>query len=167
MTFIDIIHALKEKKYNIQGQIVGNPFDYSREEIQAMIAEKNLNSCLVELGPKYGQDKYEIYSRADIFIFPTSWESFGVVALEAMQFGLPIIANRVGSLPYILDEGNAGFLVNGNSKLEYIDYIENVINGNLSLETVANNSRKRYNDLFKKDKYESNISKLFDDMLKQ
>ena len=118
------------------------------------------------MGPKYGHDKYEIYSKADIFIFPTSWESFGVVALEAMQFGLPIITNRVGSLPYILDEGNAGFLVNGNSKVEYLDYIENIINGKLSLKKIANNSRIRYNDMFKKDKYELNISKLFAEMLK-
>ena len=165
ITFIDIIGSLKEKKYNIQGQIVGNPFDYSREEIQARIAKKDLNDCLVELGPKYGQDKYDLFSKADIFIFPTLWESFGVVALEAMQFGLPIIANRVGSLPYILDFGNAGFLVNNNSQSEYLYHIENIINGKSELKKIANNSRKRFNDLFKKDKYESNISNLFADVL--
>ena len=47
---------------------------------------------------------------ADVFLLPSSHESFGLVALEAMSSGVPVIATRVGGMPEVIVDGVSGFL---------------------------------------------------------
>ncbi len=49
-------------------------------------------------------------SVADVFLLPSEQESFGLVALEAMSSGVPVVASRTGGLPELITEGNSGFL---------------------------------------------------------
>jgi len=47
---------------------------------------------------------------ADIFVLPSDHESFGLVALEAMSCGVPVLATRVGGMPEVIADGENGFL---------------------------------------------------------
>ena len=51
-----------------------------------------------------------LLSVADLFLLPSSQESFGLAALEAMACGVPVIASAVGGLPEVIDNGINGFL---------------------------------------------------------
>jgi len=57
------------------------------------------------------QDLYNIYAQCDIFVMPSLIEAFGVVFLEAMAAGLPVIGTRVGGIPEIIRDGINGILV--------------------------------------------------------
>ncbi|MDD1752083.1 MAG: glycosyltransferase family 4 protein [Methanotrichaceae archaeon] len=58
------------------------------------------------------QDKLEeLYSQADIFVLPSLWEGFGMVLIEAMSYHLPIVATNAGAIPYLVKDGENGFLV--------------------------------------------------------
>jgi glycosyltransferase involved in cell wall biosynthesis len=48
---------------------------------------------------------------ADIVAVPSRWEGFGLVAIEAMRAGLPVVASRIGGLPEVIEEGVSGHLV--------------------------------------------------------
>jgi N-acetyl-alpha-D-glucosaminyl L-malate synthase BshA len=52
----------------------------------------------------------ELLPMADVFLLPSSSESFGLVALEAMSAGVPVVASRAGGLPELIDSGVTGFL---------------------------------------------------------
>ena len=51
------------------------------------------------------------YRSADIFVMPSSYEGFGIAYLEAMAYGLPVIASAAGGAVEIVEEGVNGFLV--------------------------------------------------------
>lgn len=63
----------------------------------------------------YGAQAQEVlpgyYSASDVCVMPSLYESFGMVALEAMACGIPVIASRVGGLTFTVRDGETGFLV--------------------------------------------------------
>jgi glycosyltransferase involved in cell wall biosynthesis len=56
-------------------------------------------------------DVNELMLSADILIHPARWEGFGLVFLEAMRAGLPVVATRAGAIPEIVADGITGLLV--------------------------------------------------------
>lgn len=53
----------------------------------------------------------EFYESADVFVLPSRYEGFGIVLLEAMSFGLPIVATTAGAIPELVGDGLHGLLV--------------------------------------------------------
>src|SRR5439155_11944140 len=51
------------------------------------------------------------YSAADVTVMPSSYESFGLVAVESLACGTPVVATRVGGLTSIVHDGETGLLV--------------------------------------------------------
>lgn len=54
---------------------------------------------------------YQHYADADVFCLPSRYESFGLVLLEAMMFGLPVVATAVGGVPEVVEHEGNGLLV--------------------------------------------------------
>lgn len=52
-----------------------------------------------------------LYSHAAVFVCPSLYEPFGIINLEAMACGTPVVASRVGGIPEIIVEGETGYLV--------------------------------------------------------
>ncbi|MDY6854428.1 MAG: glycosyltransferase family 4 protein [Thermodesulfobacteriota bacterium] len=89
------------------------------------------------------------YKQADIFILPSLSEGFGIVLLEAMSFGLPIIATRAGAIPELVRDGENGLLVPSQNPQALADAIESLLQ---SPNLRAEYGRNGYN--FAQDKRE-------------
>ena len=59
----------------------------------------------------------------DMFVLPSLREGFGSILVDAMQFGLPIVASSVGGIPDIIEHGKNGFLVTPGDECELADAI--------------------------------------------
>jgi D-inositol-3-phosphate glycosyltransferase len=97
----------------IGGDPEGDTTDMTDEmnRLQSLCAELGLDEIVIFLG-KRGQDTLPYYySAAEVVVMPSHYESFGMVALEAMACGTPVIASRVGGLAYLVREGETGFFV--------------------------------------------------------
>ena len=67
------------------------------------------------------------YSAADVLVVPSYYESFGLVALESLACGTPVIATRVGAMDTLIQNGRTGFLVDSPSPRSLASAIENIM----------------------------------------
>jgi D-inositol-3-phosphate glycosyltransferase len=89
------------------------PDDLTTEmiRIQKLCDELTVGKMVAFLG-KRGQDTLPYYySAAEAVVMPSHYESFGMVALEAMACGTPVIASQVGGLAFLVQDGVTGFTV--------------------------------------------------------
>lgn len=82
-------------------------------EARAAAERWGVADAVTYLGVLAGQEKWEAFKSADILCFPTFFESesFGLVLLEAMCLGLPVVATRWRGIPSVVEDGGNGFLV--------------------------------------------------------
>lgn len=68
-------------------------------------------------GPRFAHEKTELLRRAGVFVLPSRAEGLPLVLLEAMSYGIPIVASDVGAVREILDKSGAGVVVpSGNAE---------------------------------------------------
>ena len=97
----------------IGGDPSASPQEMSAEmaRLQKLCDDLCLGQLVVFLG-KRDQDRLPYYySAAELLVMPSHYESFGMVALEAMACGTPVIASEVGGLAYLVRDGETGFTV--------------------------------------------------------
>lgn len=106
LVLIDALEILKKKKYSFNLRVVGPEGDITYGLLAKLAKEKDLESSIELIGPKFNLEKYLEFKLADIFILPSDYDTFGLVFLEAMQFGVPCIGTEVGGIPDVLGKGN-------------------------------------------------------------
>lgn len=84
-----------------------------------------------------------LLSTCDLLVMP-SYEGFGIVYLEAMAFGLPVIAATAGAAGEIISPGINGYLVGLNDDVTLTHHLESFLNNRVHLATFAYFARRRY-----------------------
>jgi glycosyltransferase involved in cell wall biosynthesis len=72
-------------------------------------------------------DAANILADIDLLVVPSRWEGFGLVTLEAMAMGKPVVASRVSALPEIVVPGETGLLLTPGSVEELADAIMKIL----------------------------------------
>lgn len=116
---LDSLVTVKKSVQDFHLDIVGEPAlnNNEAEILRDYIKRHDLAAYVTWHGAVYGENKYDFFRAADLFIHPTLNEAFGLVLIEAMQFSLPIISTKEGSIPDIILDHETGLLVEkGNSQ---------------------------------------------------
>lgn len=81
------------------------------KRLQQLCDELHMDQTVVFLGKRRQDTLPYYYSAAEVVVMPSHYESFGMVALEAMACGTPVIASEVGGLGFLVQDGETGFTV--------------------------------------------------------
>lgn len=88
----------------------------SAQPVVQLVAERNLERDVDFIGEVLGRTKQAYFRAAHVYCLPSHFESFGLVALEAMKWGVPVVAGRVGGIPDYITDGKNGMLVSPPDK---------------------------------------------------
>jgi glycosyltransferase involved in cell wall biosynthesis len=81
------------------------------DRFHAEVRRLGLERQVRYVGPAYDEAKHRLLDEHDVFVFPTCNDAFPLVALEAMQAGIPVVTTHEGALPEIVEDGETGLLV--------------------------------------------------------
>lgn len=130
-----LLQAYAEMESPIPLVLIGRPvFDFST----------NMPSNVIVLQSWPHDAVMSAWSRCSIALVPsTCLESFGIVALEAMSMGRPVIASRIGGLPDIVVDGESGLLVPPDNAVALRQAIQCLLNDTARRECMGSQAKQR------------------------
>jgi len=137
-TLIEAISEMREDGFLDDAEvclvIIGGDASVSEELMSHEMArllnlrEKyGLQDVVTFLGKRSQDTLPNYYSAADVVVVPSHYESFGMVALEAMACGTPVVASQVGGLAYLIKDGETGYHVRNQEPGELADRLMRVL----------------------------------------
>jgi len=138
------IYLLKQLKHTVKVLLVGSLWgNIDKEIIIEKIHKNSIKERLILTGYLPREELPYAYISADIFIKPAFFfEAFGIVFIEAMSYGLPIVTHKIGALPEIISNEENGYLVE-HSCDEIADFkgkIESLIEDKKKYKQMSSNN---------------------------
>ena len=130
---------------NIELHIVGDGKEKSK--IINLIKAEKLEKKVILHGALRGKRLYKIFSNSDIFILTSRLESFGIVLIEAMASGLPIVVSNIPAVRNVVENGKTGLLVKPSPE-HFAKAIEKLLNNSQLRKKLIKNGleeAKKYN----------------------
>jgi glycosyltransferase involved in cell wall biosynthesis len=136
--------------------VVAGGFGWGVEDVFRRIDQLQLREQIKFIGHVPHSDLPMVYNLADVFVYPSNYEGFGLPPLEAMACGTPVIAFRRGALPEIVEDGKTGFVVDtvgqmveAIKKIDTIDRsaVRRSVEQRFSLERMLDDYEAAYLDL--------------------
>lgn len=151
---VELLNAMKKLPDNVILDMCGGRKDDNSLDIDDMISE--FGSRVINHGYVSGKEKETLFSKADVLILPSYGEGLPLVILEALHFGLPIIATPVGSIPEVLVEDENVFFITPKSEESIVSKVTQLMSDKMKQEQMS------YANALLSEKYclEENINRL-------
>jgi glycosyltransferase involved in cell wall biosynthesis len=140
LVLMDALEILHKKELDFRFRVVGSERDITYNMLEALAKQKGLEEKVHIAGAKYEEEKYDEYKNAGVFILPSNYDTFGLVLLEAMQFGVPCISTNIGGIPDVLGDGR-GVIIKAITAEAIAEAVEHLIK---NPELRAEMSRKGF-----------------------
>jgi len=123
-----LMNALQYVKRDFKLHVVGDGDEALVTELKAMSESLGLSDKIVWCGYKSGQELEDEYKHAQVFVLPTRDDCFGLVMLEAMCLGIPLVSSRYADGAYdLVIDGENGFIEDPYYPEKFAKAIENVL----------------------------------------
>ena len=106
---IKAVPLIRKEFPNLHIYIAGKSGN-EESNLKKLVKELNIEENVEFLGFVSGGKKYDYFKSVDVYVHPSRYEPFGVVLLEAMACGRPVIASKVGGIPFVVEDGKTGLL---------------------------------------------------------
>jgi D-inositol-3-phosphate glycosyltransferase len=150
-TLIKAIALIKEtgvlSRYEVCLAVIGGDASMSDENISQEMSRLHkirdaygLEDVVTFLGKRSQDTLPYYYSAADVVVVPSHYESFGMVALEAMACGTPVVASQVGGLAYLIQDGVTGYHVRDQEPEELANRLIQLIDDDKTHQIMSKNA---------------------------
>ncbi len=137
-TLIRAIALMKSKglleRHSICLFIIGGETSSTRDQmsaemvrLQELCDEFGLDNLVTFIGSQDQDSLPYYYSAAEVVVVPSHYESFGMVALEAMACGTPVVASQVGGLQFLVQDGLTGYHVPGDDPVALAERLSELV----------------------------------------
>lgn len=141
----DVLHIFNRVNKSIPSNLLLVGDGPERHKLEQMCRDMNLCDRVKFIGKV--RDTQQVLEISDLFILPSETESFGLAALEAMTYGVPVISSNTGGIPEVNIHGETGFLSDVGDVEDMAKnaiYILSDKERHLKFKTVAKNRSKEF-----------------------
>jgi glycosyltransferase involved in cell wall biosynthesis len=160
MEFVKMAGIVRKHIPNTRFVLAGNfrSNDFS-QQVDDCIDREQLRACMDIPGAVYGKDKEKLFQESDIFVFPTYYEleTFGLVNLEAMRSGLPVVSTPEGAIPEVVCDGITGFIVNPHDIEQLSERVLKLVEDRELRIAMGQAGRKRFEQYYTTEAYERRL----------
>ena len=166
-------HHQNLKLIVVGGSTPGGKDGRERERIEKIVRELAIDDITIFPGRVEHHDLADYYAAADVCVVPSHYEPFGLVAIEAMASGTPVVASEVGGLKYTVVDRETGLLVPPKNQQAFAEAIDLILSDKSWCKQLGQNAKARVKSKFSWDgvasqldrQYLSELSKLHQEFL--
>jgi glycosyltransferase involved in cell wall biosynthesis len=153
----NIVEALTQTTSQIPLLICGEGYD--EVHLKKKIAKHGLESRIFLLGRKTAAELAYYYSRCQFFIMPSvGFEGFGIVGIEALSHGKPVIGSNQGGIPEWLKDGEHGYLIPAGDSLALAAKIDLLANNSELCKKLGQQGQKYVEATYNLIKFKEKLS---------
>lgn len=158
--FIDALSHLKQAHIPFKASIAGDGYD--KGAIQDQIRNLNLEDEIELMGWVFNKNKF--YSKVDIVCMPSYYEPFGIVALEALSHGIPLIVSNLPGPTEIVQDEKSALLIQPGDNQGLADAIKRLIEDAPLYHKLGKQGYERAHD-FSYDQFKAKLKTTLDTFL--
>ena len=162
---IDALPLILTQNQNIKLTIVGDGGE--KEKLMSSVNSKNLEKYVSFEGLQVKENLQNYYNSFDLVVVPSRFEGFGLTAIEAMSYEVPVVASKADGLKEVIEDKVSGILVSNENPEEYAKEILTLINDRNFRKEIGINGRKRVIENFSFDNFEQKTISLYKQILKE
>lgn len=137
------------------------------EEYQRFIERNHLTESVRLIGYLNEEQKNACYSITDIAVIPSSYEPFGIVALESLLFSIPTIASNTGGLSGIMENHVTGVYMEPNNAESLVESIEYLLENTVKGKEIGEKGSELVRQLFSWNRIGEETSRVFQEVIVQ
>ncbi|RLA94301.1 MAG: hypothetical protein DRG83_19885 [Deltaproteobacteria bacterium] len=166
-TLLQAMNRVVAKSPNVHLILLG-PEEHSGDhnEMKKLASQLLPDGCYKFVGSVYDKRKIEFFSQSDVFVFPSNYESFGVVIAEAMAASRPIVCTPVGMAPEYLEHGVSALFVRRGDPDDLAEKIGWMISHPQEAIEMGEKARKIFEEKLSQDRIMIKLSRIYMTLLK-
>ena len=167
---LDLLDAYRECRILLPGRKISLRLmgGGDNEENESLVKREYASAGMTGisfLGIRTGDDKWNEFAAADVFLLPSHSEDMPIAILEAMACGLPIIATSVGSIPEVVEDNINGYLVAPHQPAALAEKMALLVRGDDLRRAMGTANRVKARKNYSFEEYESKLENIYLDLL--
>ena len=157
---VEVAREVKKETGKIRFELAGDGPDM--EKVSNLVERFGLENVFILKG--YVEDITEYYRNIDLYINTSVHEGIPMTVLEAMSYGIPVIAPEIGGIKEIIKNGSEGFLVNGRDPKKYAKECIQLLNDKLLWRKMGDTARDTVKREFTNERMAKEYQQMYSDV---